>query len=74
MLLIFSIGMGSLILVLLSSGIYVPEKGFSTLTPTSFILMLNTALIEEKILRTEEVDNPLLKRKSLYLPASIGLI
>jgi len=27
MLLIFSIGMGSLILVLLSSGIYVPEKG-----------------------------------------------
>ena len=36
--------------------------------------MLNTALIEEKILRTEEADNPLLKRKSLYLPESIGLI
>ena len=35
--------------------------------------MLNTALIEEKILRTEEADNPLLKRKSLYLPESIGL-
>jgi len=36
--------------------------------------MLNTALIEEKNLRTEEADNSLLKRKSLYLPASIGLI
>ena len=61
-------------MVLLSSGINVPEKGLSILIPTSFIMMSNTALIEEKILRTEEVDNPLLIRKSLYLPELIGLI
>ena len=47
MLLIFSIGIGSLILVLLSSGINVLEKELSILIPTSFILMLNTGLIEE---------------------------
>ena len=47
MLLIFSIGIGSLILVLLSSGINVLEKELSILIPTSFILMLSTGLIEE---------------------------
>jgi len=42
------------------------------LTPISFIVILITALIDENTRLTEEVDKPLLNKKSLYFPASIG--
>ena len=49
----------------------VPENGFFILIPNSFTVMLITALIDENMRLTEEVDNPFLNKKSLYFAASI---